>query len=99
MLPSPFFSRTIYYTSYRQVYAVEAQTVLRCCPGWSQQPGDQGCLSRECPSPDPESVRRKRPCLKGCPRHGGVQAPFLHLVALITAWEPSRAARAPTLPP
>ncbi|XP_045659333.1 multiple epidermal growth factor-like domains protein 6 [Ursus americanus] len=40
--------RTIYYTGYRQVYAVEAQTVFRCCPGWSQQPGDQGCLSPQC---------------------------------------------------
>lgn len=49
--PSPFFSRTIYYTGHRQVYAMEAQTVFRCCPGWSQQPGDQGCLSRECPPP------------------------------------------------
>ncbi|XP_015425995.1 PREDICTED: multiple epidermal growth factor-like domains protein 6 [Myotis davidii] len=40
--------RTVYYTAYRQVYAMEAQPVLRCCPGWSQQPGDQGCLSAEC---------------------------------------------------
>nr|XP_060481261.1 multiple epidermal growth factor-like domains protein 6 [Panthera onca] len=40
--------RTIYYTGHRQVYAMEAQTVFRCCPGWSQQPGDQGCLSPRC---------------------------------------------------
>ncbi|XP_067586076.1 multiple epidermal growth factor-like domains protein 6 [Pseudorca crassidens] len=40
--------RTVYYTGYRQVYATEAQTVLRCCPGWNQQPGDQGCLSSQC---------------------------------------------------
>lgn len=64
---SPFFSRTIYYTGYRQVYAMEAQTVFRCCPGWSQQPGDQGCLSGECPSPNPASVPPRRPCLKGAP--------------------------------
>ncbi|XP_012589978.1 PREDICTED: multiple epidermal growth factor-like domains protein 6 [Condylura cristata] len=38
--------RTVYYTGFRQVYAVGARTVLRCCPGWSQLPGDQGCLSR-----------------------------------------------------
>lgn len=49
-VPSPLFSRTVYYTGYRQVYAMEAQTVLRCCPGWSQQPGHQGCLSGECPA-------------------------------------------------
>ena len=47
--PLPFSSRTIYYTGYGQVYSTEAQTVFRCCPGWSQQPGSQGCLSRECP--------------------------------------------------
>lgn len=29
---------------------MEAQTVLRCCPGWSQRPGEQGCLSGECPA-------------------------------------------------
>ncbi|KAF6344831.1 hypothetical protein mRhiFer1_010209 [Rhinolophus ferrumequinum] len=40
--------RTVYYTGYRQVYAMETQTVLRCCPGWSQQPGHQGCLSAIC---------------------------------------------------
>ncbi|XDB58610.1 hypothetical protein AB1E18_012021 [Capra hircus] len=40
--------RTIYYTGYRQVYSTEAQTVFRCCPGWSQQPGSQGCLSPVC---------------------------------------------------
>ncbi|XP_035880997.1 multiple epidermal growth factor-like domains protein 6 [Phyllostomus discolor] len=40
--------RTSYYTSYRQVYAAETRTVLRCCPGWSQQPGAQGCLAAEC---------------------------------------------------
>lgn len=45
--PSPFLSRIVYYVGYRQVYTMEAQTVLRCCPGWSQQPGDQGCFSRE----------------------------------------------------
>ncbi|XP_053776938.1 multiple epidermal growth factor-like domains protein 6 [Desmodus rotundus] len=40
--------RTVYYTSYRQVYTAETRTVLRCCPGWSQQPGAHGCLSAEC---------------------------------------------------
>lgn len=37
--------RTVYYMSYRQVYATEARTVFRCCPGWSQKPGQEGCLS------------------------------------------------------
>lgn len=64
-LLSPFFSRTIYYTGYRQVYAMEAQTVFRCCPGWSQQPGEQGCLSRKCPFPDTKSLPQKRPRVKG----------------------------------
>ena len=39
--------------------------MFRCCPGWSQQPGSQGCLSRECPQPPvppwrlhPQSVSR-----------------------------------------
>lgn len=45
-----FCSRTVYYMSYRQVYATEARTVFRCCPGWSQKPGQEGCLSGECPS-------------------------------------------------
>nr|XP_031539432.1 multiple epidermal growth factor-like domains protein 6 [Vicugna pacos] len=40
--------RTVYYTGYRHVYSMEAQTVFRCCPGWSQQPGDRGCLSPTC---------------------------------------------------
>lgn len=45
-----FCSRTVYYMSYRQVYATEARTVFRCCPGWSQKPGQEGCLSGECQS-------------------------------------------------
>ena len=68
-LPFPLSSRTVYYTSYRQVYTAETRTVLRCCPGWSQQPGAHGCLSGECPrSPvplaDTESPS-KRPCVWG----------------------------------
>lgn len=52
MIKTPFLlcSRTVYYMSYRQVYATEARTVFRCCPGWSQKPGQEGCLSGECPS-------------------------------------------------
>ncbi|KAK2105728.1 hypothetical protein P7K49_015242 [Saguinus oedipus] len=42
---SPFLSRTIYYLGYRQVYTTEARTVLRCCGGWAQLPGEEGCLS------------------------------------------------------
>jgi hypothetical protein len=41
---------------YRQVYTTEARTVFRCCPGWSQQPGQQGCLSGECPHPFPPAT-------------------------------------------
>lgn len=40
--------RTVYYTGYRQVYSTEARTVFRCCPGWSQLPGQEGCLSARC---------------------------------------------------
>lgn len=46
--PSLFLSRTVYYMGYRQVYTTEARTVLRCCRGWTQQPGEKGCLSGEC---------------------------------------------------
>lgn len=86
-----FFSRTVYYTSYRQVYTMETQTVFRCCPGWSQQPGDRGCLSRECPHavlpvtlqtlyrPLAEAVS-KGPGSSGC---GGMQA--LRFLARATA--------------
>ncbi|KAK2491270.1 hypothetical protein MC885_017937 [Smutsia gigantea] len=70
--------RTVYYVGYRQVYAVEAQTVLRCCPGWSQQPGDQGCFSREYWAPPTRlPAPRRRPCLAGMrPGGGGSQAPL-----------------------
>lgn len=70
---------------------MEAQTVFRCCPGWSQQPGDQGCLSRECPPPKP--VPQKRLRLKGLSPAWAVQTLFLYLVALPTVRE------LPTLPP
>ncbi|KAF6118424.1 hypothetical protein HJG60_004295 [Phyllostomus discolor] len=36
--------RTQYYTIYRQAYSVEQQTVYRCCPGWSRQDHEPGCL-------------------------------------------------------
>lgn len=90
-IPSPFFSRTVYYTAYRQVYAMEAQPVLRCCPGWSQQPGDQGCLSGECPPPVPPADTRpasEEPVSWGCP-----PPPFLLLVGR------SQQCPGPRLPP
>ncbi|XP_076987057.1 epidermal growth factor-like protein 7 [Tamandua tetradactyla] len=41
---------TVYYVGFRQVYATEARTVLRCCPGWTQPPGAEGCLAPACSS-------------------------------------------------
>ncbi|KAG8568564.1 hypothetical protein GDO81_014065 [Engystomops pustulosus] len=42
--------RTAYYTSYRQVYSREYQTVNKCCPGWSQLNGETGCQHSACNS-------------------------------------------------
>ncbi|KAF6384646.1 hypothetical protein mRhiFer1_004359 [Rhinolophus ferrumequinum] len=36
--------RTLYYTIYRQEYSVERKTIFRCCPGWSRQEDEPGCL-------------------------------------------------------
>ncbi|RLV95047.1 hypothetical protein DV515_00012961 [Chloebia gouldiae] len=40
--------RVVYYMGYRQVYQLRSQTTYRCCPGWSQLPGDAGCLHSKC---------------------------------------------------
>ncbi|XP_072831992.1 multiple epidermal growth factor-like domains protein 6 [Vicugna pacos] len=81
--------RTVYYTGYRHVYSMEAQTVFRCCPGWSQQPGDRGCLSPTCSASlcfnggrcVPDSAQ---PC--HCPR--GFQGPRCQHVSSLNAWLP-----------
>ncbi|KAG6939226.1 multiple EGF like domains 6, partial [Chelydra serpentina] len=40
--------RTGYYTVYKQVYIIEHQTVYKCCPGWTQQDDEPGCLHLLC---------------------------------------------------
>ncbi|KAM9087984.1 EGF-like and EMI domain-containing protein 1 [Megaptera novaeangliae] len=35
---------TRYYTIYRQAYSMEQLTIYRCCPGWSWQDDEPGCL-------------------------------------------------------
>lgn len=58
--------------------------MLRCCPGWSQQPGDYGCLSGECRRADTDPASGEaasdgaRPCQlprdaapAPCPARGG----------------------------
>ncbi|XP_037666447.1 multiple epidermal growth factor-like domains protein 6 [Choloepus didactylus] len=40
--------RTLYYVGFRQVYSMETRTVLGCCPGWTQPPGAEGCVVRQC---------------------------------------------------
>ncbi|KAL6116318.1 uncharacterized protein ACO6RY_00959 [Pungitius sinensis] len=40
--------RTSYYTVYRQVYSADLRTVYKCCPGWTQEGEEMGCLHRVC---------------------------------------------------
>jgi hypothetical protein len=43
IVPSSYYFRTRYYTTYRQTFHRTYQTKYRCCKGWKQLNGEAGC--------------------------------------------------------
>lgn len=42
-----FFSRTVYYRTYKPVQRQRRHTSFKCCYGWAHSPGDHGCSRRK----------------------------------------------------